>query len=347
MKYIPILVFVLLSLLIKAQDPHFTQFYSAPLTLNPALTGAFQGKYRLSAIYRDQWRSVLDKPYVTFSSGIDLRFGLDNKSRYKDAAGVGLMFFTDKVNEVEFSTSQISLSGAYHKSLDQSNLQYLSLGFQASVAQRNVIYQNLTFGDQFNGEDGYTFDSAENLPENNFTFGDFAVGLNYSYSPKRRMAFFAGAALHHFLQPNVSFYSPEQNMVYEDNKLLLRISGQVSASLPLNALVTLVPRVMVAKQGSHLEANSGTNFRIALNDYSSFAMHIGGWVRTAGNESDEFFVDAIIAMFGIEFKNVLFGFSYDINLKNLSSYRNGQGALEFSIAYLGEYENEAILCPKF
>ncbi len=39
---------------IKAQDAEFTQFYAAPLNLNPALTGA--GKcHRITTNYRNQW----------------------------------------------------------------------------------------------------------------------------------------------------------------------------------------------------------------------------------------------------------------------------------------------------
>ena len=35
-----------------AQDIHFSQFNQAPARLNPALTGAFKGSYRIAGIYR-------------------------------------------------------------------------------------------------------------------------------------------------------------------------------------------------------------------------------------------------------------------------------------------------------
>ena len=83
---------------IQAQDRLFSQFYASPLTLNPALTGAFEGKFRVSSIYRDQWRKALDEPYQTFSSALDLRWRMGKeKSRLKDHASVGVMFFQDKV----------------------------------------------------------------------------------------------------------------------------------------------------------------------------------------------------------------------------------------------------------
>src|SRR6188508_757804 len=46
-------------------DPHFTQYYVYPAWLNPALTGAFDGQYRVSGIYRNQWGNI-SNPFSTF-----------------------------------------------------------------------------------------------------------------------------------------------------------------------------------------------------------------------------------------------------------------------------------------
>ena len=325
-----------------SQDQHFTQFFASPMLLNPGLTGAFEGKYRIGTIYRDQWRKVLDNPIRTFAVGADLRFKAPGKSVYDDALGLGLMFFNDKVNVVDFSTTQIALSLAYHKSLGADNRQYLSLGIQAGLTQRNVNYESLEFQDEFNGVNGYTLGTGEILPENNFAYPDFNVGLNYSARFGRSGAIFAGAALHHFLQPTVSFYGNAG----KGDKLFMKASGYVSANIPIGASRTsFMPRVLVAQQGPHMQVNAGANFRTAMGKYGSTAFHVGGWARPVRN-NDSFGLDAIVALVGIEFNNVLVGISYDLNLKALT-FNQRQGAFEISIAYLGEYENEEILCPKF
>ena len=41
----------------NAQDPQFSQFYAAPLDLNPALTGINQ-RGRIGINYRNQWPSI-------------------------------------------------------------------------------------------------------------------------------------------------------------------------------------------------------------------------------------------------------------------------------------------------
>ena len=59
MKKIVLLLLIGFSLLkTTAQDPNFSQFYSSPLTLNPALTGKFNGVLRATGTYRNQWPEI-------------------------------------------------------------------------------------------------------------------------------------------------------------------------------------------------------------------------------------------------------------------------------------------------
>ena len=100
---------------LQAQDQHFSQFFAAPLNLNPALAGAYEGSFRVGAIYRDQWRTVLDNPISTYGVGGDLRYEIpfynDNNP---DAASVGFQFFGDNAALYDLNTNQISLFFAYH-----------------------------------------------------------------------------------------------------------------------------------------------------------------------------------------------------------------------------------------
>ncbi|MEO1514731.1 MAG: PorP/SprF family type IX secretion system membrane protein [Bacteroidota bacterium] len=332
----------------SAQDKHFTQFYASPLTLNPALTGAFDGRYRVYGIYRDQWRGVLDAPYVTFAGAADVRWDMVLDSRYKDAFAVGLLFYNDKVGGLDFTTNQMTLSAAFHKGLDFDKKQFLSIGIQAGLAQRSISYEDLTFDDQFNDLNAFNMATREDLPENNFAFSDFAAGLNYNYSPKNGAKFFAGFALHHFLQPRISFYPEDNaNLIIEEDKLYMQISGQFSAQIPLNDRLSLVPRALIAKQGPHLEVNTGTNLRIGLNNYNGNALQLGSWVRPVSNEDNSMGLDALIFLVGFELGNVSLGFSYDLNLNSVSNVGRAQNAFEFSATYIGSFEDESILCPRF
>jgi len=333
---------------VTAQDKHFTQFYASPLTLNPALSGSMEGKYRVGAIYRDQWRKVLENPIKTFSMAADLRFEANRRKSTEDAIGLGIMFFNDKVSVVDFSTTQIAVSLAYHKALGINEDQFLSIGIQGGLTQRNMNYGSLNFHDEFDGTTGYTGTSNELLPANNFAFPDLNVGINYTSQFAGEGRFFAGASIHHILQPKVSFYEdPTNTTVKPGGKLYSKINAQISASIPFDRSnrVSMQPRLLAALQGPHMEINAGTNFRFALGQYGGKAIHFGTWARPVRNDG-EFGFDAVVALFGLEINSMLFGLSYDLNLGALQANQR-QGAFELSISYLGNYDNEKVLCPKF
>jgi type IX secretion system PorP/SprF family membrane protein len=335
-------LFLLLSTLNYAQDTHFTQFYATTATLNPALTGVIDGKYRVSSIYRDQWRKVLDNPIKTFSLAADLRFSVPGNHVKEDAMGVGLMVFQDKVSITDFATTQIALSYAYHKALDIANRQFLSLGIQGGLTQRNLNYESLNFHDEFDGINGYNNPTFEELPENNFSYSDLNVGLNYSAKIGKSASLFTGLAMHHVLQPSVSFYKND----LPGEKLFAKYSAQIAANIPINNRVSILPRFLVASQGPHLEINTGANIRTALGEFGSNALHLGAWVRPVRNNNGVG-IDAVVLLAGFELNSVQFGLSYDLNISALAKAGARQGAFEISAAYMGNYDNEEIVCPKF
>ena len=55
-------VAMMLSGASKAQDVHFTQYFTSPLTLNPAMTGLVPDDIRAAANYRTQWTAVSANP---------------------------------------------------------------------------------------------------------------------------------------------------------------------------------------------------------------------------------------------------------------------------------------------
>jgi len=353
MRYYILLFFVvLIGSQLSAQDQHFSQFYASPLTLNPALTGALEGKYRVSMIYRDQWRSSLDNPYQTFSAAADFRYKVKQyKKRYRDAVGVGVLFYNDKVNAINFSTNQIMIAGAYHKALNPESNQFLSLGLQIGMVQRNLNYDQLTFDDQFNGTDLFSDPTGELFPENNFAFSDFQVGLHYSYAPRGETGIFAGVAMHHVMEPEMSFYYRQLPDDDKDerlsNTLFRKYSAHLGLQIPVGERTQISPRALIYSQGPHLTFNAGSNFRFLVNDISGTAIHIGAWARPVNNQDDAWQLDALVAMLGIEHQSFLLGFSYDISPGQLNINNRNRNAFEISVAYLGEYEDETVLCPKF
>ncbi len=64
MKIIAIFFFMIMMSAIYAQDPTFSQFFSSPLNINPALTANINADWRAISNYRSQWMGT-PSPYVT------------------------------------------------------------------------------------------------------------------------------------------------------------------------------------------------------------------------------------------------------------------------------------------
>jgi hypothetical protein len=78
-----------------AQDPNFSQFFASPLTLNPALTGKFDGLYRVAGNFRNQWPTI-NNAFVTRTASVD--FGImKNRLAEIDQLGIGILGVTDSI----------------------------------------------------------------------------------------------------------------------------------------------------------------------------------------------------------------------------------------------------------
>ena len=90
---------------VQAQDPHFSQFFEAPLLRNPSLAGIFAGDIRLQMVYRNQWQSVTN-PYQTGSINFEYK---NPVGRGNDFFTVGMQVLFDRAGITNFSTSNIIL----------------------------------------------------------------------------------------------------------------------------------------------------------------------------------------------------------------------------------------------
>src|SRR5688572_2033205 len=112
---------------VKAQDPHFTQYYVYPSWLNPALTGVFDGDYRVSAIYRSQWGNVASfkTPGVSVdvNTNKNVSFGL---SALRQEAGDGGYKYTTAYGSMAYNGVRFGAN----------DNQRISMAIQAGMIQR-------------------------------------------------------------------------------------------------------------------------------------------------------------------------------------------------------------------
>lgn len=308
-----------------SQDIHFSQFNASPLTLNPALTGKLECTYRAAINYRNQWNSV-PAPYVTYSGAFD---GILWKNDNGQGLGLGLLVFNDKSGDGNLTNLSLNGSIAMHKSIGEGHL--LSAGFQATFVQKNVDINNLLFNNQI-GPDGPIIGASNNENfQGGFSYFDVQAGLHWSSVLSDNFSFNLGGAYYHILEPTESFLGDNSNV------LEARYVGHGGFSVGINDQLSLSPSVLYMQQSGATEINAGTSLGYHLDGAS---LYFGGWYRNK---------DAIIALAGVEFSNLTFGFSYDITTSDAAKATNGQGGFELSLTYNGciEVKRKITHCPKF
>lgn len=340
---------ILFSVFLNAQDEHFSQFFAIPMHMNPALTGAYEGTYRMTAIYRDQWNNTLESPFKTFAAGGDTRMDMNfGRIKTKDHFGLGLFFVSDRVTQFRASTNKISSYFAYHKRLGDKQASYLGAGLKFGIIQRNINYDNITFQDQFNQINDFDRPTAEVLPPNNIGSLDLSIGLNYFITMDNSTRYYIGVAAHHLTEPNISYFKRLQNpnpSIDLSQKLPSKYVFHISMDKELKYRFDLQPRFIFQNQGEHSQYDLGTNLQYTFKSLES-SLIFGLWM-TAINDLDGAHVENITPLVGIQKGLFIFGFSYDIHLRDTFDSEFGFNTFEFSIRFVGEHENEGAYCPTF
>ncbi|MEP7267296.1 MAG: PorP/SprF family type IX secretion system membrane protein [Saprospiraceae bacterium] len=331
---------------ISAQDKSFSQYFNSPLQLNPALSGVINGTYRVNFNYRDQWNKLEGGNYSTVNASGDLNFKMPLRGFQNDRIGIGLSFMSDKANDFGMQTNDLAFVGAYHKSVGKA--QFLSLGFKFGVYQRTINYENLRFEDQYVEGSGYSAGTSEVLPENNISFGDLSVGLNYNWSPIDDKSFNIGASLQHITSPDFSFFnlSLPPNTVLIKQPLYGLFSMHASGSFALNNLAILTPRIWTLAQGPHFQGNLGASYKLAINNDRSNKLILGSYLRSVKDERG-LALESFIPLLGVELSSLNISFNYDANLRRIAPGYFQQSIFEIGITFTGNANNENNICPRF
>lgn len=322
-----------------AQDPNFSQFFVSPLTLNPALTGKFNGNFRVAGNYRDQWPAI-SKAFVTSTISVDMPI-LRNKLDELDTWGVGLLAMTDKTANGILSTNMISLTTAYHKGLDEDGLHQIGVGFQGTYNTKRLDGTKLNFEDELDQYGGWTIPSGEIVDNRqiNLSYFDVSLGALYNGSTDGYNNFYLGASVYHINKPKESFAN---DAFYT---LSPRVTAHAGAALPIaDRTRTIYLSSLFSRQAgaNNIVAGGAVGFLLNNDEENPTNFYAGAWTRFNNVN------DAIIPYIGLEFGNLRFGASYDVNISSLKTASQSRGGIEISLIYIsrpGAYKG--IPCPRF
>lgn len=325
-------ILILFSTFSKAQDLHFSQFFASPMTLNPAMTGKFDGTVRVAGNFRNQWPEI--NYSNTFSASVD--FGiLKNRLPDYDTWGVGILALKDEYGSNAFSNSYFGLSTSYHKALDEDGFQTIGIGFQGTYGQKKLNINGLHFEDMLTYS-GFTGITEEVFDNNNLDINylDLNAGILFSGSTTDRNNYYLGASLYHINRPRESFKNGNWTIAP-------RTTVHGGGFFPLSDLITFHASGIYQVQAKASEVVMGGALSAPISSESEAPsnVYIGSWYR---------FNDAVIPYIGLEFSGFRIGVSYDVNVSSFKTISESRGGMEFSLIYIKRPAGyKGIPCPKF
>jgi len=305
----------------KAQtDPHFSQYYAYPLWLNPALTGVIDGDYRASVNFKQQWGAI-SNAYLTGGASFDV-------APAKNLA-FGATVLNQSAGELDFNYLTALVSGSYRIRFGLTGLQMVSFGLQAGFVNRSFDLSQARFGNQFNPVTGYegSTPSSESFSSTSSFVPDINAGIMYfDGNPDQNVNVFMGASAAHLNRPIERFSD-------NSTRTPIRFTAHGGARVRASETLDIVPNALVMYQGNTNEISLGAYAQFMVNNQSNILF--GGNYRIK---------DASIAFVGLQFKNMVFGLSYDVNTSTLRRASNSSGGLELSISLIGR---NGIIGPNF
>ncbi|MBI4947027.1 MAG: type IX secretion system membrane protein PorP/SprF [Bacteroidetes bacterium] len=337
-----------------AQAYQMTQFYAAPVFLNPAFAGA-DACARLTTNYRMQWPSI-PGGFRTYLLAFDHRLARQN-------SGIGFLFTNDKAGSGNLRATTFNAQYSYQLQLTRK--WGFNAGFEAGYAQRNYDFNKFIFGDQI----AYgTTTSVEQPLYDKVRYLDLSSGM-LLYSDKSWIGF----ATHHLNQPNQALVSDQSHLpiLYSvHGGMVIPITSKGTAG-KVFAKHSITPAInyRAEKEFDQVDVGCYYSFTEAVENIwpglekelpkkgtKSYASFVAGvWYRgipilkayKTGYPNN----DAFAFLLGMTIDRFKFGYSYDLTISGLAGYT--AGAHELSICYqfcdpnATRKRKSAIPCPKF
>lgn len=292
---------VLFSHILIAQDPSFSQFFSSPLTINPALTGNFNGTMRAVSNIRSQ-NADYNNAYNTKTLSVDFNL-LTNKIKLNDRLSMGVLLLSDQTGNKIITNNNLGISLSYMKGLDDEQKRSITLGFQSNYSNRRFNSGNAQFEDQLT-PGGFTLPSGDILLDNKLSKSaiDINTGILFQYAPTSEHHYYIGASLFNLLQSQKEFSSstsiaPLRKTIHGGMMSPVGYAGTLHASFQFQQQQTFNQLLIGGAYSYYIKD--------ALRSYVE--LYLGAWYRTD---------QSIIPYIGIEWNYWRLGYTNDMSFSN-------------------------------
>ena len=312
---------------LDAQDYHLTHYDAAKIYLNPAMTGMFDGYYRIHANYRNQWSAIASNPFQTAALAFDMPV-----KRY----GWGAQVMNSRAGFGNFNELSLTISGAYDLQCDKQNYHHVGFGMSVSGVQKSVDMGRLSWSNQYSmAQNGFDMSMPSGEPsaimERDYNMMINVGALYYYAKETSRMNPFIGISASNLNQPNESFYG-------YTSKLPIHYVVHAGARVGITERLVLNPRFLCMKQTNDQEMVYGLLANIYLPDQDAYLI-CGPTFRAK---------DAAIYELGLKMGQFTYRLSYDVNVSTLKPATNNRGGVEFSLIYIAKRKVPVVApnCPR-
>ncbi len=313
-----ILILSGLSYPAKAQGIHFSQAYSAHLTLNPANTGRYNGDWRAVGIFRQQGHHMGNDYQTAY-------FSFENPFYVKEERlDAGLFYSRDNSAGNTFPVDKINLSAGHGIRINHRS--YLHAGVQVAFVHKQINMNGLSFPDQYNRATG-GFDptqaTAEQLENNRTFYPDAGIGLVYARTHNAGILS-AGYSVQQINRPKESFFGVDQNLPM---KHIWHGKGDIG----LNSRIFLVPALIYMRAGKNQMSLVGLNIGYNLDQWlnQNNSLIAGIHLRNASMDQSQ----SLVFSGGANWQYWTFMMAFDTDISKARSNSITGSGLELSVIY--------------
>lgn len=309
-----LLLIFFISFNVYGQDPVYSQFYNAPILINPAFAGNTRGAL-VSINYRNQWPSI-DNAYETYSVAYDQRW---NKS-----SGVGLYVTADAAGNGALKTTK--LGGIYSYRIKIKDELYVKGAIDVAYGQSRLDQSKLIFLDNLDPQFGLMTPGGVSFPTQEVlsasptrSYLDVSSGV-LLYTPK----FYAGLSFKHLNSPNIDFID---DLTGEAGNLPIRLAFNGGVQFNLDGRnndeygTFISPNILFVRQQDFWQLNVGAYVNV-------LQMFGGVWYRQTGTNGD-----SVIASIGAKSGIFKISYSFDYTVSGLTIGSGGSHEVGIAINF--------------
>ncbi len=342
-----------------SQNRHFTYFQLAPLDINPALNGEFNGSIRAGGIIRQQAFGWASNSLVTSNLSLDVNMLNGFTKGDWISFGISLDAF-ESGGIVKFKRTYYKPGAAYHFAYGKKQNSVLTLGIQYGGVQESVDFTGDGIRTGVSLANGGVDPDLEQLktptgsdPEatgRNASSSDLMIGITWKTKFAKTNHFLGGVMVGNILSPGGALASlssaspnptpnPGGNSLNAELPLLIR--GFAEMRTRMGRRTAFVPTLMYQKQGAASEFQMNAMMDYLVKPEMGLVIRGGLGARLASASDAQL-------LLGADYRGFKIGASFDLGITGASGVDN---AYEVGLGYIYNIFKKPtvkpiIICPR-